>query len=72
MFTRKHPFLFFLMIVSTCLTVMFVGFIVLVSFGSKILNTQFAQQYTSSSGNIGIVEINGMILSSKKIAISVQ
>jgi len=46
---------------------MFIGFIVLVSFGSRLLNTQFAQQYTSSGGNIGIVEINGMILSSKKI-----
>ena len=66
MFARRHPFLFFLMIVSTCLTVIFIGFFVLVSFGSKILNTQFAQQYSSSDGNIGIVEINGMILSSKK------
>ncbi|MBU8850176.1 MAG: signal peptide peptidase SppA [Desulfobacterales bacterium] len=67
MFARRHPFLFFLMIVSTCFTVMFIGFISLVLFGSKMLNTQFTQQYTSSSGNIGIVEINGMILSSKKI-----
>ena len=67
MFARRHPFLFFLMIVSTCFTIMFIGFIVLVSFGSKMMNSQFAQQYTSSDGNIGIVEINGMILSSKKI-----
>ncbi|MCK4768068.1 MAG: signal peptide peptidase SppA [Desulfobacula sp.] len=67
MFARRHPFLFFLMIVSTCFTIMFIGFIVLVSFGSKMMSTQFAQQYTSSDGNIGIVEINGMILSSKKI-----
>lgn len=59
--------MFFLMIVSTCLTIMFLGFVVLVSFGSQMLNTQFAQQYSSSKGNIGIVEINGMILSSKKI-----
>lgn len=67
MFSRRHPFLFFLMIISACFTIMFIGFIVLVSFGSKMINTQFAQQYTSSGGNIGIVEINGMILSSKKI-----
>lgn len=67
MFARRHPFLFFLIIISTCFTIMFIGFIVLVSFGSRLLNTQFAQQYTSSGGNIGIVEINGMILSSKKI-----
>jgi protease-4 len=56
-----------LMIVITCLTVMFIGFVVLVSFGSKMVTTQFAQQYATSNGNIGIVEVNGMILSSKKI-----
>ncbi len=67
MFARRHPFLFFLMIVSTCLTVMFSGFVVLVSLSSKMLSTQFSQQYTSAGGNIGIVEINGMILSSKNI-----
>jgi protease-4 len=67
MFARRHPFLFFLMIISSCLTITFIGFIALALFGSKMLNTQFARQYTSSGGNIGIVEINGMILSSKKI-----
>ena len=67
MFARRHPFLFFFMIISSCLTILFLGVVVLVSFGSKLLTTQFAQQYSSSSGNIGIVEINGMILSSKKI-----
>lgn len=67
MFARRHPFLFFLMIVSTCLTVMFSGFVVLVSLSSKMLSTQFSRQYASAGGNIGIVEINGMILSSKTI-----
>ncbi|SDU61150.1 signal peptide peptidase SppA [Desulfobacula phenolica] len=67
MFARRHPFLFFLMIVSVCLTVMFSGFVVLVSLSSTMLNTQFSRHYTSAGGNIGIVEINGMILSSKDI-----
>ncbi|MCD4678332.1 MAG: signal peptide peptidase SppA [Desulfobacula sp.] len=67
MFARRHPFLFFLMIVSTCLTLAFIGFVVLVSSGSKMLNTQFLLKQASADGNIGIVEINGMILSSKKI-----
>ncbi len=67
MFARRHPFLFFLMIVSTCLTFAFIGFVVLVSSGSKMLNTQFLLKQASAGGNIGIVEINGMILSSKKI-----
>ncbi|CCK81298.1 signal peptide peptidase SppA [Desulfobacula toluolica] len=67
MFARRHPFLFFLMIISVCLTVMFSGFVVLVSLSSTMLNTQFSRHYTSAGGNIGIVEINGMILSSKDI-----
>ncbi len=67
MFARRHPFLFFLIIVSTCLTVMILGSMGLVAFGSKMLNTPFAKDYASSGGNIGIIEINGMIFSSKKI-----
>ncbi len=67
MFARRHPFLFFFMIISICCTITFAGFIAFVSFGSKILNNQFVQPYSSATGNIGIVEINGMILSSKKI-----
>jgi len=55
------------MIISACLTFVFLGFVVLLSFGSKMLNSQFAQQYASSKGNIGIVEVNGMILSSKEV-----
>lgn len=67
MFSRRHPILFFLIMVASCITIMFAGFVVLVSFGSNMLTTQFAQQYTSSGGNVGIVEITGVILSSKKI-----
>lgn len=55
------------MIVSTCLTVFFIGVIGFVLFGSKMVTQQFAGQKAFSGGNIGIVEINGMILSSKKI-----
>ena len=66
MFARRHPFLFFLMILSTCATIVFSGFVVLVSLSSKLFTSQFAHHYDSAEGNIGIVEINGMILSSKK------
>ncbi|MCP3873474.1 MAG: signal peptide peptidase SppA [Desulfobacteraceae bacterium] len=72
MFSRRHPFLFFLMIFFSCTTLVFLGFVVLVSVGSKMMNTQFTQQYSSSKGNIGIIEINGIILSSKKIIQDIQ
>jgi protease IV len=67
MFARRHPFLFFLIIIAACTTIMFSGVIFLFSFSSKIVNSRFTHKYSASSGNIGIVEINGMILSSKKI-----
>lgn len=67
MFARRHPFLFFLIIISVCATVMFTSVVFLFTIGSKMVNTQFSGQYAQSKGNVGIVEINGMILSSKKI-----
>ena len=67
MYARRHPFLFFLIITVICSTIMFSGFVLLLSFGSKMVSSGFASNYASSNGNIGIVEINGIILSSKKI-----
>jgi len=67
MFSRRHPFLFFLMVITSCFTLMFVSIMIFLFSGTKLLNTQFSEQYGDSDGNIGIVEINGMILSSKEI-----
>lgn len=67
MYARRHPFLFFLIIIVTCSTIMFSGFVLLLSFGSKMVSSEFTLNNASSHGNIGIVEINGIILSSKKI-----
>ncbi len=67
MYARRHPFLFFLIIIASCATIMFSGFILLFAFSSKMVNSQFVNKYSLSRGNIGIVEINGMILSSKRI-----
>jgi len=67
MFARRHPFLFFLMIISICLTILFLGIAGLLCLGSNMVNAPFSKSYASGGGNIGIIEINGMILSSKKI-----
>ncbi len=67
MYARRHPFLFFLIIIVACSTIMFSGVILLLSFGSKMVSSGFTNNYISSRGNVGIVEINGVILSSKKI-----
>ncbi len=67
MFARRHPILFFFMMISSCVTLVILGFILLALAGTKIVGSQYAHQYANSKGNIGVVEINGMILSSKKI-----
>jgi protease IV len=72
MFARRHPFLFFSMIVSICMTMMFLGVVFLISFSSSMMNSGFAKSYTQNDGNIGIVEINGMILNSKKVIQDIQ
>ena len=67
MFSRRHPFLFFLTLISTCLTFIFLGFVGLALVSSKMLNAGFSDIRGSHKGNIGIVEVLGPILSSKKI-----
>lgn len=67
MFSRRHPYLFFLMVMTSCFTLVFVSVMILMYSGTKLLRTQFSGEMSNSGGNIGIVEINGMILSSKQI-----
>lgn len=67
MFARRHPILFFVLIISACVTFMFVGFIVLIASGAKMFDAQMAGYTNGTTGNIGIVEIKGGIFESKKI-----
>lgn len=50
-----------------CFTVMFLGFVGLILVSSKIMDKGFPGIRGSEQGNIGIVEVTGPILSSKKI-----
>lgn len=67
MFARRHPFLFSFLIISICMTIAFSGFLGFLTFSSSLINSQFHAASKNDKGNIGIVEINGVILSSKKI-----
>ena len=67
MFSRRHPFLFFLMVMASCFTLVFVSIMAVMFSGAKLLSTQFPGEMGNSEGNIGIIEINGVILSSKDI-----
>ncbi|MCP3944251.1 MAG: signal peptide peptidase SppA [Desulfobacteraceae bacterium] len=67
MFSRRHPFLFFLIIICGCMTLAFIGFVSLIYLSSKMMDTGFSESLGSRKGNIGVVEVLGPILSSKKI-----
>ncbi|MCG8643643.1 MAG: signal peptide peptidase SppA [Desulfobacterales bacterium] len=67
MFARRHPLLFFFMVVTACGTLIILSFMLLLTFTSNQVTGQIVSQQKTGKGNIGIVEINGMILSSKKI-----
>ena len=54
------------MVMTSCFTLVFVSTMIFLFSGTKMINSQFSGQ-GDSGGNIGIVEINGMILSSKEI-----
>jgi protease IV len=66
MFSRRHPVLFFVIMMACCATVMFVGVVTLIFVSTNMVKTTTGSDQ-ESNGNIGIVEVTGPILSSKKV-----
>lgn len=66
MFSRRHPILFFLLILSACATVLCVGGMLVVFSVSRMVFTT-AGTFHESKGNIGIIEVTGPILSSRQV-----
>ncbi len=67
MFARRHPLLFFFMVIALCTTLGFVAFAGLMVAGTTMMNRGMAGKYSAPAGNIGIVEITGPIVSSKRV-----
>ncbi len=66
MFSRRHPILFFLLILAACSTILCVsGMLVFFSI-SRMMFTS-AGTFHEPKGNIGIVEVTGPILSSRQV-----
>lgn len=60
MFSRRHPFLFFILIFSSILTIVIIGTSLLFTLGSRNANFDFGEK-------VGIIEIKGVISDSKDI-----
>lgn len=66
MFSRRHPFLFFIMVMASLGTLMFLGVVALVFVSSRVMDV--GQAYTGlSGGNIGVIEVTGPIFTSKEV-----
>ncbi|MBW1759730.1 MAG: signal peptide peptidase SppA [Deltaproteobacteria bacterium] len=60
MFSRRHPYLFFILVFSTLITGTMITLSLLFTVGSKSYEFEFGEK-------VGVVEIKGVILESKKI-----
>lgn len=72
MFARRHPFLFFLCVICACFTFGLVGVSGIAVLGAFVVNNEISGVISSSPGNIGVVEVTGPILSSKKIILDLK
>ena len=67
MFARRHPFLFFLCVICACFTLGLVVVSGVAGIGALAVNSEICGAIASPRGNIGVVEVTGPIISSKKI-----
>ncbi len=68
MFSRRHPFLFFFLVLFSITAVFFAGMAALIFGGSVFIRSSVSSVVSpSSDGNVGVVELTGVITSSKKI-----
>ena len=72
MFARRHPFLFFLCVISACFTFGLLVVSGMAVLGAFAVNNKISGALTSPRGNIGVVEVTGPILSSKEIIKDLQ
>jgi protease-4 len=67
MFARRHPFLFFLTVVCGCMTAGFLGIVGLMWSGANMMRSGLVDMNRDSQGNLGIVEVTGPIVSSRRV-----
>ncbi|MCK5097485.1 MAG: signal peptide peptidase SppA [Desulfobacteraceae bacterium] len=66
MFSRRHPFLYYSIIMSSLFVVLILGTATIFSLSSSIVSKNILSRQFDSEANVGIVEISGIISSSKK------
>ncbi|MBF0210121.1 MAG: signal peptide peptidase SppA [Desulfamplus sp.] len=68
MFSRRHPFLFFMIVIFSVWSALMVILAAMVLGSATLIKSDFsAIDATANSGNVGIIELMGPIISSKEI-----
>ncbi|MBI9091200.1 MAG: signal peptide peptidase SppA [Desulfobacterium sp.] len=67
MFSRRHPFMFFTLALSSIAAVFLVVLLAMVLGSSVLFRSSMSSTFKQARGNVGIVEISGVIVSSKKV-----
>ena len=67
MFSRRHPFLYYSLIMSSIFVVLILGISTIFSMGSFFFSKNILSMQFEKQGNVGVVEITGIISSSKKV-----
>ncbi|MCD4742357.1 MAG: signal peptide peptidase SppA [Desulfobacteraceae bacterium] len=67
MFSRRHPFLYYSLVMSSLFVVLILGISTIFSLSSSMISKNILSGQFSGQGNVGIVEITGIISSSKKL-----
>ncbi len=63
MFSRRHPFLFYSLVMSSIFAALILGMVLIISTTSLVVSRNILSSH--KHGNVGIVEVTGTILSSK-------
>ncbi|MBF0204263.1 MAG: signal peptide peptidase SppA [Desulfamplus sp.] len=66
MFSRRHPFLFFIMIMSSISALFMLFMVVLIAGSANIMKSNFKALEITGDANVGIIEMTGPIMSSKE------
>jgi len=67
MFSRRHPFLFFFLILFSLFTVLVVGLSGIALVTSSVFEDKVSAEKYDSKGNVGIIEVKGVITGSQKV-----
>ncbi len=72
MFSRRHPYLYFIMVTSVIFCVFMLVSMGMLVGGAGLINSNFAGIAKDGKGNVGIIEMTGAIISSKKVIAQIK